>query len=107
MTKVYEIAHHKASKYAGNYTRYLELKAADYQRLQKSYDKQQKEITKLNDFIQKNISRVSTTKRAQSRRKQLEKMERIEKPLSDDKSAHFTFDVERQSGRDVLAVSDE
>lgn len=106
VTKVYEISHHKAHRYAGNYTRYLELKAADDQRLQKSYDKQQKEIAKLNDFIQKNIVRASTTKRAQSRRKQLEKMDIIEKPLSDDKSAHFTFSIEKQSGRDVLDAHD-
>ncbi|MCO7175498.1 ATP-binding cassette domain-containing protein [Sporolactobacillus kofuensis] len=105
-TKVYEVASHKVRKYTGNYSRYLELRAAEYESELKTYDKQQKEITKLKDFVQKNIVRASTTKRAQSRRKQLEKMDLVNKPLGDEKSATFSFTIEQQSGRDVLSVAD-
>lgn len=104
-TKVYEIARHKVRKYTGNYSRYLEVRAAEFESELKAYDKQQKEVAKLKDFVQKNIVRASTTKRAQSRRKQLEKMDLMDRPMGDAKSATFTFDIEQQSGRDVLAVS--
>ncbi|RYL88481.1 ABC-F family ATP-binding cassette domain-containing protein [Sporolactobacillus sp. THM19-2] len=105
-TKVYEVVHHTVHKYDGNYTRYLELRAAEYENAMKRYDKQQKEIERLNDFVRKNIVRASTTRRAQSRRKQLEKMDIMDKPRGDEKSAAFSFDIEKQSGNDVLSVSD-
>ncbi|MET1249186.1 ABC-F family ATP-binding cassette domain-containing protein [Sporolactobacillus sp. STCC-11] len=104
-TKVYEIARHKVRKYTGNYSHYLELRAAEFESEMKMFDKQQKEVAKLKDFVQKNIVRASTTKRAQSRRKQLEKMELLDRPMGDAKSATFSFSIDQQSGRDVLAVS--
>lgn len=70
---VYEISRHESKKYHGNYSKYLKQKAANYERDRKLYEKQQTEIKRMEDFIQKNIVRASTTKRAQSRRKQLEK----------------------------------
>lgn len=103
-TKVYEISGHQAAKYVGNYSHYLDLKAAEFEQAMKNYEKQQKEISKLNDFVQKNIVRASTTKRAQSRRKQLEKLEVMERPRGDEKSANFSFSIEKQSGRDVLST---
>src|SRR5690606_5365760 len=72
----------------------------------KKYEKQQDEVEKLKDFIAKNLVRASTTKRAQSRRKQLEKMELMDKPQGDEKSASFRFEIERQSGNDVLSAKD-
>lgn len=104
-TKVYEIARHQAKKYSGNYSRYLDLRSAEYEQAMKNFEKQQKEISRLNDFVQKNIVRASTTKRAQSRRKQLDKLERMDRPRGDEKSANFSFSTEKQSGRDVLAVN--
>ena len=68
----------------------------------KQYEKQQKEISKMEDFISRNIVRASTTKRAQSRRKLLDKMERIEIPKINDKSIGITFEIDRRSGNDVL-----
>ena len=56
--------------------------------------------------MQRNLVRASTTKRAQSRRKTLEKMERLDKPLGDLKKAHFSFEIDRQSGNDVLDIHD-
>jgi ATP-binding cassette, subfamily F, member 3 len=105
-TQVYELSRTTLKRYTGNYSRYLEQKAAEYERERKLYEKQQEEIAKLQDFIQRNIARASTTRRAQSRRKQLEKMKIIEKPIGDEKSASFSFDIERQSGNDVLIAED-
>ncbi|MBC8930153.1 ABC-F family ATP-binding cassette domain-containing protein, partial [Escherichia coli] len=70
----------------------------------KEFDKQQKQIAKLEDFVARNIVRASTTKRAQSRRKQLEKMDVLGRPQGDEKAAHFGFQFEKQTGKDVLMV---
>lgn len=101
---VYEISRTKSQKYYGNYSDYLIQKAEKLDREQKQYEKQQSEIKKTEDFIQKNIARASTTKRAQSRRKQLEKLERIDQPISDNASAKFSFTIERKTGNDVLKI---
>lgn len=106
VTQVYEISRNTSAKFSGNYSDYLEEKAANYERDLKQYEKQQTEVAKLQDFIQKNIVRASTTKRAQSRRKQLERMEMLAKPLGDEKSASFQFEIERPSGNDVLKATD-
>lgn len=103
---VIEIAHNHSVRYKGNYSNYLEQKAANFDRELKQYEKQQSEIKKMEEFVQKNIARATTTKRAQSRRKQLEKMERIDRPLHDASSAKLTFDIDRRSGNDVLKVRD-
>ncbi|WP_409303971.1 ABC-F family ATP-binding cassette domain-containing protein [Peribacillus sp. SCS-155] len=105
VNQVYEISRHSIKKYHGNYSTYLQRKAEDYERDLKLYEKQQDEIDKLRDFIQKNITRASTTKRAQSRRKQLEKMEVLERPQGDEKSTSFSFEIERQSGNEVLNIN--
>ncbi len=102
---IYEISRHNIKKYHGNYSDYLERKAADYEREMKQFEKQQEEIARLNDFIQKNIVRATTTKRAQSRRKQLERMQVLDRPLGDEKSASFTFKMEKQTGHIVANVS--
>ncbi|MBS8267059.1 ABC transporter ATP-binding protein [Mesobacillus boroniphilus] len=104
VNQVYEISRHLLTKFPGNYSSYLEHKAANYERDLKLYEKQQDEIAKLQDFIQRNLARASTTKRAQSRRKQLEKIDRLDRPMGDEKSASFSFQIERQSGNDVLKV---
>lgn len=93
-------------RYSGNYSRFMALKAEKLVAEEKQFDKQQKEIAKLEDFVQKNIVRASTTKRAQARRKQLEKIERLDKPTSGCKSAHMTFHAEKPSGNVVLRVEE-
>ncbi|MYL55447.1 ATP-binding cassette domain-containing protein [Pontibacillus yanchengensis] len=103
---VYEISRHSSEKFLGNYSNYLDQKAANYERDLKRYEKHQAEVKRMEDFIQKNIARASTTKRAQSKRKQLEKMETVEKPMGDEKSAKFSFDINRRTGNDVLKVRD-
>ena len=106
VNKVYEISRGVSHRYTGNYSAYLQQKAADYERQMKLYEKQQKEIKNLEDFIQRNIARASTTKRAQSRRKKLEKMTIIERPKGDDKTAGIRFDIKKISGNDVLSAQD-
>jgi len=103
---VYEVSRHRVTKYTGNYSAYLDEKAKNYERDVKLFERQQDEKTKLEDFIQKNIARASTTKMAQSRRKMLERTEWMESPDGDEKSASFGFTIERQSGNDVLSVDD-
>ncbi|MDQ0722148.1 ATP-binding cassette subfamily F protein 3 [Paenibacillus sp. W4I10] len=104
VTTIVEIERHRSKKYTGNYSRYMELKAAEYETQMKQYEKQQGEISKMEDFVQKNIVRASTTKRAQSRRKALDKMERLDKPMGDLKKAHFSFETAVMSGKEVLRV---
>ncbi|WP_419775154.1 ABC-F family ATP-binding cassette domain-containing protein [Ignavigranum ruoffiae] len=103
--QVVELRHQTLHTYAGNYDYYLKEKALRQQQEQQAYDKQQEEIAKLEDFIQKNITRASTTKRAQSRRKRLEKMERIEKPLQDQQAPRIQFSAAKESGQRVIGVN--
>jgi len=104
VTQVYEVSRKQIQRFTGNYSSYLDQKAANYERDMKLYEKQQQEVANLQDFIQRNLARASTTKRAQSRRKKLEKMEIMDRPLGDEKSATFSFEIEKQSGNDVLTV---
>ncbi|MEK5289246.1 ABC-F family ATP-binding cassette domain-containing protein [Streptococcus sp. FSL R7-0212] len=93
-------------RYVGNYSHFVDLKAEKLATEQKNFDKQQKEIAKLEEFVQKNIVRASTTKRAQARRKQLEKIDRLDKPTASKKSAHMTFHSDKPSGNKVLNLED-
>ncbi|MBJ8349343.1 ABC-F family ATP-binding cassette domain-containing protein [Streptococcus zalophi] len=93
-------------RYVGNYSRFVEQKAQKLATQEKLFEKQAKEIANLEDFVKRNIARASTTKRAQSRRKQLEKIERLDKPSTQTKKANMTFHSEKPSGNVVLTVSD-
>ncbi|MEG8305555.1 MULTISPECIES: ABC-F family ATP-binding cassette domain-containing protein [Bacillus] len=106
VNQVYEVSRSESKKYHGNYSAYLDQKAAQYEKDLKLYEKQQGEIAKLQDFVDRNLARASTTKRAQSRRKQLERMDVMSKPLGDEKSANIHFDITKQSGNEVLRVQD-
>ena len=99
-----DLTRHSLDRYVGNYSRFVELKEQKLATEAKNYEKQQKEIAALEDFVNRNLVRASTTKRAQSRRKQLEKMERLDKPEAGKKSANMTFQSEKASGNIVLTV---
>ncbi|WP_057491049.1 ribosomal protection-like ABC-F family protein [Streptococcus orisasini] len=105
-TVTLDLTKHSLDRYVGNYSSFVEQKAQKLLAEEKLFEKQQKEIAKLEDFVQRNIVRASTTKRAQSRRKQLEKMERLEKPDNNAKKAQMTFKSSKPSGREVLKVTD-
>lgn len=100
-----DLTPHSLDRYVGNYSKFMDLKAEKIATEEKNYEKQAKEIAKLEDFVQRNIVRASTTKRAQARRKQLEKIERLDKPISGQKSAHITFHADKVSGNVVLTVA--
>ncbi|MDT2759534.1 ABC-F family ATP-binding cassette domain-containing protein [Enterococcus xiangfangensis] len=106
VNEIYELSRHKIRHYTGNYSRYLDLKAAQLASDWKAYEKQQDKIEKLEDFVARNLVRASTTKRAQSRRKTLEKMDRLDRPDGKEKSARFMFDIDKVSGNVVLQVED-
>ena len=99
-----DLTKHSLDRYVGNYSRFVELKEQKLATEAKNFEKQQKEIAALEDFVNRNLVRASTTKRAQSRRKQLEKMERLDKPEAGKKSANMTFQSEKTSGNIVLTV---
>ena len=99
-----DLTKHSLDRYVGNYSSFVEQKEQKLLTEAKNYEKQQKEIAALEDFVNRNLVRASTTKRAQSRRKQLEKMERLDKPEAGKKSANMTFHSDKVSGNVVLTV---
>ena len=99
-----DLTKHSLDRYVGNYSSFVEQKEQKLVTEAKNYEKQQKEIAALEDFVNRNLVRASTTKRAQSRRKQLEKMERLDKPEAGSKSANMTFHSDKTSGNIVLTV---
>ncbi len=105
-TVTLDLTQHSLDRYVGNYSKFMDLKAEKLATEEKNFEKQQKEIAKLEDFVQRNIVRASTTKRAQARRKQLEKIQRLDKPTAQLKSANMTFHADKVSGNVVLTVAD-
>ncbi len=103
---VYNLEFGKLKKYVGNYSNFLRQYEEDYEKNLKEYVSQQKDIKRLEEFVQKNIARASTSKMAKSRQKVLDKMEIIDNPRKDDKAANIEFRIKEQSGRDVLIVND-
>lgn len=103
---IYEIAFQQIKRYVGGYQKFLQKRKSDYERQLKMYEHQQEEIKQAEEFIERNIARASTSRRAQSRRRQLEKLERIEKPIASEGRAKFSFEINRRSGNDVLKVKD-
>lgn len=105
-TSICEIERGKLTRYRGNYSAFTVQKTAAVERQEKEYALQQKEIAKLEDYVARNLVRASTTKSAQSRRRQLEKMERIEKPITHEKRASLRFSYEVEPPQEVLEVRD-
>lgn len=85
---IYDLSNKTLTRYKGNYEQYLSLKKERDKRYEQEYLAQQKYIKKTEDFINKNIVRASTTKRAQSRQKELAKVERLAKPTTE---RHYEF----------------
>ncbi len=99
----YELSQGVLLRYSGNYSAYMDLKELQVAQAQEAYERQQEEIQRLETFVNKNIARATTTSRAQSRRKVLEKMERLTPPAKD-KHAYLTFPVNEDSGKSVLEL---
>ncbi|MFV4955737.1 ABC-F family ATP-binding cassette domain-containing protein [Lactobacillus delbrueckii] len=104
-TQIFELQHGELTVFKGNYSQYLAQRKLRDQQQEAAYEKQQEEIKREEEFIQKNIVRASTTKQAQSRRKALEKMELVDPPKHKSK-VRIKFDSARPSGKEVLILKD-
>lgn len=104
-TQIFELQHGELTVFKGNYSQYLAQRELRDQHQEAAYEKQQEEIKREEEFIQKNIVRASTTKQAQSRRKALEKMELVDPPKHKSK-VRIKFDSARPSGKEVLILKD-
>ncbi|MCM1007366.1 MAG: ABC-F family ATP-binding cassette domain-containing protein [Ruminococcus flavefaciens] len=103
-TSICEIERGILTRYKGNYSAFVRQREENDARREKEYEIQQKQIAHMEEYIAKNLVRASTTKMAQSRRKQLEKMERIEKPAHDTRSAKIRFTYAVEPPIDILKV---
>lgn len=103
--QIFELQFGKLTVFKGNYSNYVAERKLRNLQQEEAYERQQEKIKKDEEFIQKNLVRAKTTKRAQSRRKQLEKMERITPPKHKNK-VRITFKSDRPSGKEVLILRD-
>ncbi len=103
-TQIYELENKKLSVFKGNYTKYKQLKAEKVAHLLKEYEKQQEERAHMQEYVDRNLVRASTTKMAQSRRLALEKMELIEKPPLPPTPPRFSFTYTEKPYEQVLEV---
>ena len=104
VSTVYEIENKKLSVFKGNYSKYKILKAEKVAHLIKEYEKQQEERAHMQEYVDRNLVRASTTKMAQSRRLALEKMELVEKPALPPTPPRFTFTYTDKPYERVLEV---
>lgn len=103
-TSICEIRRGTLTRFKGDYSAYIRQREENDIRQEKEYELQQKQIAKMEDYVARNLVRASTTKMAQSRRKQLEKIERIERPVHEDKTAKIRFTYGIEPPIDVLKV---
>jgi ATPase subunit of ABC transporter with duplicated ATPase domains len=102
---IYHLQFAGLKRYPGNYNTFLKLKEEEEERYIAEYHRQQEQIKKLEQFVKSNIVRASTTKRAQSRQKVLDKMERLDKPKSSAKP-FFVFKTCREPGKLIFESND-
>jgi ATP-binding cassette subfamily F protein 3 len=103
VTKIVELAHGKLVEYHGNYEKFLQLRAERMEKMAKDYERQQEYIAETQDFIRRNLA-GQKTKQAKSRRKQLEKLDELERPETDETLAKFNLDGGARSGAIALTA---
>ncbi|MDU2137315.1 MAG: ABC-F family ATP-binding cassette domain-containing protein [Staphylococcus warneri] len=104
VTQVYDVALGSVKRYIGNYEQFIQQRDKYYEKRMQEYEKQQEEIKRLETFVEKNITRASTSGMAKSRRITLEKIQRIDKPMIDARSANIQFGFDRNTGNDVMHI---
>ncbi|WMM14568.1 ABC-F family ATP-binding cassette domain-containing protein [Staphylococcus saprophyticus] len=104
VTQIYDVALGDVQHYVGNYAQFIEQRDKYYEKRMQAYESQQAEIKRLETFVEKNIARASTTGMAKSRRKKLDKIDHINKPMIDAKSTNIQFDFDRNTGNDVFHI---
>ena len=103
-TRIWEISQHTLTAYKGNYSAYLPQKEMADALLQKQHDADVAKAAKLEDYIARNLVRASTTKMAQSRRKQLEKLEITQAPQNEVSELKFRFDFDIQPYNELVNI---
>ena len=106
VSEIWDMEEGRIRCYNGNYTAFKEQKELYLKEQERLYEQQEKEVAKLTDYIDRNLVRASTSAMAKSRRKQLERMELIEKPHSDERRLKLKFPVDLAGGNDVLQCRD-
>ncbi|MBL7574067.1 ABC-F family ATP-binding cassette domain-containing protein [Staphylococcus saccharolyticus] len=106
VTQIYDVALGNFKRYVGNYEQFIEQRDQYYKKRMQEFENQQEKIKRLETFVEKNITRASTSGMAKSRRKTLEKMHRIDKPMIDARSANMQFNFDRNTGNDVMHIKD-
>ena len=101
-SRTLDLEHGRVVSYQGNYSKYKILKAEHLTRQEKEYKKQQEEIARLKEYVDKNIVRATTAKSAQSRVKQLDRMELIEKPIPPPARPVFSFSYDERPYERVI-----
>ncbi len=105
-TQIVETERGVSTTYLGNYSSYLEQKAFNRDAQLSAYERQQKEIEKQQQFIDRFRYNAHRSSQAQSREKQLDKIDRIEAPISDLKTLRFRFPPAPRSGREVVTIKE-
>jgi ATP-binding cassette subfamily F protein 3 len=103
---IVEIAHRKLTRYRGNWDSYIGQKAAREEQQWAAYKNQQKEIATLQEFADRFRAKASKASQAQSKLKQIDRMEKIEAPLGQEKTVSFRFPQPARSGQRVIALKD-
>ncbi|WP_283591987.1 ABC-F family ATP-binding cassette domain-containing protein [Clostridium butanoliproducens] len=103
---IYELERGKSKRYPGNYSKYVYLKAEEKELHAKNYERQQEEIKRLQTFVDKNIVRATSSKAAKSKRKAIERMEKIDKPLGELKKVNMNFEIKNKSYKEVLDIKE-
>ena len=103
---IIEIAHRRLNRYRGNWDSYVEQKAAREEQQLSAYKNQQKEIAALQQFADRFRAKASKASQAQSKLKQIDRMEKIEAPVAREKTVHFRFPQPPRSGHRVIKLEE-
>jgi ATP-binding cassette subfamily F protein 3 len=106
VSSIIEIAHRRLNRYRGNWDSYVEQKAAREEQQLSAYKNQQKEIASLQQFADRFRAKASKASQAQSKLKQIDRMEKIEAPVSREKTVHFRFPQPPRSGHRVITLKE-
>ena len=102
--KIWDVQHQRVSAYNGNYSKYKALKAERQENERRAYERQQREIEKLTDYVERNKVRASTAEMAKSRENTLNKMEKLEAPKADERPPRFKFDYSSEPSEFPLTI---
>jgi ATP-binding cassette subfamily F protein 3 len=105
-TQIVETERGVSTTYLGNYSAYLEQKEFARNAQLSAFERQQKEIAKQQEFVERFRASATRSTQAKSREKQLDKIERIEAPTGDVRTLHFRFPQAPRSGREVVMIED-